>query len=238
MSSIGQMFKLFLDELGPMGAILLVLLAIVAMWLGYRYSRPSDHQSSIRRLTIRRASKDRVMPRLALLMVTAIAGVACGGPYNDLEKAFPAKTDLQSKVVASRTIVLTGKRHSGAENPRGVANVGLTPAFVEISTDTAFTLFYSKVQIPTEAIAGCSKTCFGPAKWDADLLLNDVDIGIGIENSQEVLDWCWDNGLPMISGSVQRAWMYEGKALPGRTDYVRVTKDEYVSQTKSACAGY
>ena len=106
----------------------------------------------------------RTTMRVAVLILITSAGAACGGPYKDLEKAFPAKTDLQPNVVASRTIVLTGKRHSGAENLRGVASVGLTPAIVEINADNAFALFYSKIQIPTEAIAGCSKTCVGPTK--------------------------------------------------------------------------
>lgn len=48
MSSIGHLFKLFHDT-GPIGAMLLVVLAAVAIRLGYRYSKPSDHQNSIRR---------------------------------------------------------------------------------------------------------------------------------------------------------------------------------------------
>lgn len=49
MSSIGHMFKLLFYDAGPAGPILLVLLALVSMWLGYRFSKPSDNQISIRR---------------------------------------------------------------------------------------------------------------------------------------------------------------------------------------------
>jgi hypothetical protein len=49
MSSIGHMFKLFHHDLGPLGPLLLVMLALGAMWLGYRFSRPSNNQLSIRR---------------------------------------------------------------------------------------------------------------------------------------------------------------------------------------------
>lgn len=48
MGSIGQMFKLFSNDMGPAGDVFLVLVALVAMWLGYRFSRPSDNQISIR----------------------------------------------------------------------------------------------------------------------------------------------------------------------------------------------
>jgi len=43
------MFKLFEYDIGPFGPVLLVMLALGAMWLGYRYSRPSNNQQSIRR---------------------------------------------------------------------------------------------------------------------------------------------------------------------------------------------
>lgn len=38
MSSIGQMFRLF-DDPGPVGQVLLILLAVVSMWLGFRSMR-------------------------------------------------------------------------------------------------------------------------------------------------------------------------------------------------------
>lgn len=177
------------------------------------------------------------MPRLALLVLSTVAVVACGGTYERLEKAFPAKTELKARIIASQTIVLTDRRLSGAENLKKIANIGLTSGVVEIGADKPFSLVYSKVQIPVGAIAGCSKTCFGPDKWDADLLLNEVGIQISIENSQDVIDWCWENDLPMLQSSVRRAWKYEGKELPSKAGYVRVSKQEYASQARSACVG-
>ena len=49
MSFVGNMFKLFAHEMGPLGPVLLVVLALGSMWLGYRFSRPSINQLSIRR---------------------------------------------------------------------------------------------------------------------------------------------------------------------------------------------
>ena len=49
MSPIGHMFKLLFVDMGPMGPALLILLAFGSMWLGYRFSRPSDSQLSIGR---------------------------------------------------------------------------------------------------------------------------------------------------------------------------------------------
>ena len=173
-----------------------------------------------------------------LVVALTLGAAACGGPYNDLEKAFPAKGDLQSKVLTTATVVLTSKKHSGAYSLRRVANIAVTSKFVEISVDKPFSVFHRKVQIPIEAITGCSKTCFGPGKWDADLLVGELGIQVSIKNSQQVLDWCWDNGLPIISGSARRAWMHEGKDLPGRHGYVQVSKEQYLRETRSACMGY
>jgi hypothetical protein len=49
MSPIGHMFKLLFVDMGPLGLALLILLALGSMWLGYRFSRPSANQLSVRR---------------------------------------------------------------------------------------------------------------------------------------------------------------------------------------------
>ena len=41
MSSIGHMFELLFADFGPAGYALLLLVALVSMWLGFRYSRPA-----------------------------------------------------------------------------------------------------------------------------------------------------------------------------------------------------
>jgi hypothetical protein len=43
-------FEFFAYEMGPLGPVLLVLLAVGSMWFGYRFSRPSKSQQSLRRL--------------------------------------------------------------------------------------------------------------------------------------------------------------------------------------------
>lgn len=49
MSFVGNMFKLFAYDLGPLGPVLLILLALGSMWMGYRFSRPFTDQLSVRR---------------------------------------------------------------------------------------------------------------------------------------------------------------------------------------------
>jgi hypothetical protein len=58
MSSIGHMFKLLFVDMGAMGPVLLVLLALGSTWLGYRFSRPPGSQLSIRRPRRSNSSED------------------------------------------------------------------------------------------------------------------------------------------------------------------------------------
>jgi hypothetical protein len=58
MSFVGNMFKLFAYDMAPLGPVLLVLLALGSMWLGYRFSRPSSSQFSIRRPLPAKRSED------------------------------------------------------------------------------------------------------------------------------------------------------------------------------------
>jgi hypothetical protein len=46
---LGHVLKLFYSDFGPLGDLLLVVLAVGSMWLGFRYSRPSNILLSIRR---------------------------------------------------------------------------------------------------------------------------------------------------------------------------------------------
>ena len=50
MSQIGHMFKLLFYDMGPLGPILLILLALISMWVGYRYSRPSDIKKQLQNM--------------------------------------------------------------------------------------------------------------------------------------------------------------------------------------------
>jgi hypothetical protein len=58
MSGLGHVLKMFYADLGPFGDVALMLIALVAMWLGYRHSRPNYTRPSNRDLSIRRPPDD------------------------------------------------------------------------------------------------------------------------------------------------------------------------------------
>ena len=58
MSPIGHMFKLLFVDLGPAGPPLLILLAVLSVWLGWRYSRPLKTVTRVTPKTVDRVKSD------------------------------------------------------------------------------------------------------------------------------------------------------------------------------------
>ncbi len=161
--------------------------------------------------------------------------LGCSGPYDELEKAFPVRSEINGEMIKSKTIMLSSRNHKGAYNYREIATVSLSPEFVEI--DISMPTF-NRVQIPIEEISGCGKTCFGSTTWDADILLGNKCIEISFSEASEIIDWCWENNLPVITGKDKRNWMYNNGILPSRETYKQVSKEEYMRQVARCCQGY
>jgi hypothetical protein len=54
MHGLGHVLKLLSFDIGPLGDLALLVVALGAAWLGYRYSRPNYTRPSHRALSIRR----------------------------------------------------------------------------------------------------------------------------------------------------------------------------------------
>ncbi len=170
----------------------------------------------------------------SMLLLLFLLGCS-GGPYGELEKEFKAKQELNGEVIESNTIVLTSQAHKSSYELRKVVDTSLSSGFVEINVNT---FGYDKIQIPVSSISGCGKTCFGSGKWHADLLLGSQGIEISFANSNQVLEWCWSNDLPIISGKDKRGWLKNKVPLPDRDGYKQVSKFEYSEKIKQRCQGY
>ena len=175
------------------------------------------------------------MTKKILIIILAFTLVACNEPYSELEKKYPANDKSESKAIESKTIVLTSQNYRPAYNYNGIANVKLDDGFIEIEVSI---FLLEPVHIPKQAITGCKKTCFGKSKWNADILLGDDGIEVSFDLSSEVIDWCYDNDLPVITGKQKRDWMYNKKPLPSFNSYVQVDREEYDQQIHSSCMGY
>jgi hypothetical protein len=61
---------------------------------------------------------------------------------------------------------------------------------------------------------------------------------ISSDVASKIVDWCWQNTLPMLTGAEERAWLYERRPLPSKGRYVPVPRDEYERQANRTCMGY
>jgi hypothetical protein len=173
---------------------------------------------------------------LAVLTLTACSG----GPYSELESKFASVNVADGPPIPTTTLVLVGKKHRGAFNYKKTMAIRLLANAVEIEPAGPLAFTMKTVRIPREAIGFCSQTCFGPERWDADLLLPDTGIEIGIPESREVMNWCWEQRLPIASGQARRDWMYNGKPLPERSmlDRQFSSRAAFDAAARRSCLGY
>ena len=171
----------------------------------------------------------------------ALAGIlvlgGCGKSYSDLEGAFGTSKIGGAAHLPENTLVLTSQRNPGAESYRGIASIYLSMKSVDIEVSTPFT---KPVSIPTQEVAACGMTCFGYDNRHVNLLIPKVGVDVMIRESKQLLDWCWDNKKPMVSGEIQRNWAYKGAPLPLATAFSQQfeSRAAYDYQTKQSCLGY
>ena len=174
--------------------------------------------------------------RSVLLILIAAGLVGCSGSYEDLEGAFGVEDGVTGDGVGMVEIVLVSTTHRGAYTLH--PDVILTDSTVEIRPRFPLSLFHRDLSLPASAISGCSMTCFGMDDKNADLLFEDQGVKVSFGAAPEMVDWCWQEGLPMLSGESVRGWQYSGRALPAKAEYSQVDKEEYEQQANSACTGY
>ena len=116
--------------------------------------------------------------------------------------------------------------------------MGLDDSSIHFSPEFPFSIGFPSAQVPTDAISGCGMTCFSKDRWYVDILIGDLGIEIGVREAPEVIDWCWEQGLPMVSGTQRRGWLYEGGELPRRDEYEQVGREEYRRKTRRSCQGF
>lgn len=175
-------------------------------------------------------------------LAVAILGLllSSGGPYSELEATFLARQPAPAPSVSVDHVVLVSTKKTGSFSYNGVLAIKLLPDVLEIDPKFPFSAGMKDVAIRANQVAGCSKTCFGTGVWDANVLISATGTEISFRNSQEIVDWCWTNKIPMISAKDKRQWLYSGANLPDRTLYSEQlsSRELFDQQSKQSCMGY
>jgi hypothetical protein len=169
------------------------------------------------------------------LLLLILAG--CTGPYDDLATDFTAVGDPTGVQIKGDRVVMSSRKHRGAYT-FGSVRVFLTDAAVEIGPTTVARPLLANLRLPAASVSGCSMTCFGGHDRRASLVFEQKGAAVSFDAASEIVEWCWQNGVPMLSGAAKRGWLYQGLPLPSRAGYVRPSREDYARQAERACMGY
>lgn len=160
--------------------------------------------------------------------------------YEELERDFggkrpwslPGRTALRVELTSNRRKVSHSHFNSTLMLRLSEAGVQLEP------TSQAFGM--GTVTIPTAAVGACSMRCFGPQAKEALLLLPGPGIEVSFLNAPEVVAWCWERRVPMLSRDRTSQWSDYGRPLPARDPQAEQfqTREAYDRQAERTCAGY
>jgi hypothetical protein len=179
----------------------------------------------------------RAFSLIVLSLCTAGLAACGGGPYADLAKDFSGEAEDAGTRLDVKRVVMVSIRHRGAYNFGGL-HVSLTRDAVHIRPRFPLSLSLEPLILPAASVAGCTMTCFGIDDQHADLVFEKQGVEVSFDTAPELVDWCWRNGLRMLTGKEERGWLHSGQRLPDKASYVRVEISEYEEQAQSACMGY
>lgn len=160
-------------------------------------------------------------------------------PYRDLASAYQTTHDLQAKSISPETVGFTSANRKSSMYRRTM-KIRLSTDALELEPTFPDNVGKRNVVVPIAEVSGCSETCSGSGEWDADILIGRTKTEIRVSRSREVIDWCWSNHIPMVSGKDRRALVYAGAPLPARSAYTEqfASREQYEKQAEQSCLGY
>ena len=193
---------------------------------------------------IQSASKSKVPLIIGVLLVmlipitSLIPSFQISRSYSYLWQAFPVSSSEKQQIPAGSISI---SRPLGTHGMIGLDNgmtVLTTDQSVAIEPSFPDSMFYSAFEIPGTAVHSCSRQCGGGK--DYILILEDLETEIRIEDASDLMDWCWDNQIPILSSNSRREWLYNGTNLPTLADLGEslVSRSAFDEKAKRACQGY
>jgi hypothetical protein len=161
-----------------------------------------------------------------------------GQSYEYLSLEFPISEGSSQTLDAGEVSITQPLRTHGAIRLEKVLTVSLTERTVKFEPTTISSVLYSAFEVPTSAVHSCSRQC-GIGK-EYILILEGAETQLTIDDVPELMDWCWNNQIPMLSSNARRDWLYNGASLPTADQLAAamVSREAYNDKAKRACQGY
>lgn len=160
--------------------------------------------------------------------------------YADLEKAFggegawptQGKLAMQIELESARRDRSFGHFNSTLYLRLNESGIQLQPA--------SNTIGMGIVTIPATAVTACSMRSWGPLAHENEIILPEPGIVVGALNTPEIIDWCWNHRLPMISARDRDAWLHKGTPLPSMEAMTAQfeSREAYDQRVKRLSAGF
>ena len=161
-----------------------------------------------------------------------------GQSYEYLSSRFPLSEGPKRTLDAGEVSISQPLRAHGTIRLENVLKVSLTDNTVKFEPKTMKSVLYSAFEVPASAVHSCSRQC-GIGK-EYILILEGAETQLRIDDVPELMDWCWDNQIPMLSSNARRDWLYNGASLPtaDKLADAMVSREAYNQKAKRACQGY
>lgn len=208
------------------------------VWGPLKGSLPSDIESVPR--------KSKIVPiMIGGAMLAVIPGVVIvveyfeGQSYSNIADKYPLSEGTgYTAISADRVSITKQNRASQAVSTRDIFDVSVDDESVRFETSSLRGILYRPFEIPANAVHSCSKQCGIGARYI--LLLKAEAIEISVGNAEAILDWCWQNNLPILARSQRMEWLYNGEALPEQSDLDQTLKNRstYDYAARQACHGF
>jgi hypothetical protein len=176
---------------------------------------------------------------IGAVIAVGLAATCSSGPYAALAARFRSKAPFTGRQIASRTLVLIGPGYDGATNYREMMSVSLSRGAVEIKGWGISSVLFTPLRIPRSEVRFCGKTCFGVSNWDAELVLENPAIKVMFHNAQEIIDWCWEERVPILPTSAETSWLYQKGPLPNPSTMESqfTTREAFDRAVRQSCLG-
>ena len=198
-----------------------------------------DQKDAPRRIDYRMPVVFALLMLLLIISTVILGAYHEGSSYRYLADKFPVSGELSENEFPVPFMSITRQqRVFGTTSLREIMNLHISDTKVTLQPKAPYSLFYGAFELQARDIHSCSKQCGGVT--DYVIILDEPGVEIRMEGVPQLMEWCWQNRLPMLSSSMRRKWLYSGEELPRKQVMIDqlTTHEDYLFQTRQSCLGY
>jgi hypothetical protein len=171
---------------------------------------------------------------------SAFDGSAQASPqYLILEKSFGGKPAWKTPAHPVLRVQLGTNADRESSAYQSSLQLRITPKAIQLEPGPA-AAGLDIVNIPAEAVGACGGSSYGARSRSVHLLIPREGVEIELLRERDMVDWCFDNRLPMLSGEQRENWRYNRAPLPPKEGFSAqfVSRDAYHEAAIRAFNGY